>query len=112
MSLVGVESESTALTRTIRRKEGFSSGPKCAGLSVQKGSVAFIPVAKSQDELRELISRDDPSFDLIPLGREYRKMVSDEFRKQSPSLRDHEDSIEETNEDSEDNDQQYHQHGL
>lgn len=69
--------------------------------------VAFVPVAQSEDELRELISRDDPSADLFSLGREYRKMVSEEFTEQSPSYR---DSEEETTEDSEDNDQQYHQH--
>ena len=76
------------------------------------GDVAFIPIAKSQDELHELISRDDPSFDLVPLGRKYQKSVSDEFMEQSPSSWDVEDSSEETIEDSEDNDQQYHQHGL
>ncbi|MFC2045393.1 hypothetical protein ACFLUH_01780 [Chloroflexota bacterium] len=49
--------------------------------------VAFIPVAQSEDELREFISRDDPSFDLVPLSREYQKRVSDEFMDQSPSYR-------------------------
>jgi hypothetical protein len=79
------------------------------------GNVAFIPVAQSENELRELISRDDPSIDFVSLGGEYRKRVSDEFTEQSLSSRDSEDSEnsnEEASEDSEDNDQQYHQHGL
>jgi len=41
--------------------------------------VAFIPVAQSENELREFISRDDPSVDLVSLGRAYRKMISQEF---------------------------------
>ena len=74
----------------------------------QSGDVAFIPIAKSQGELRELISRDDPSSDLIPLSGEYRKMVSEEFIEQSPLYSDSpEYSSEEPNEDD---DQQYHQH--
>ncbi len=76
------------------------------------GDVAFIPVAQSENELREFISRDDPSIDLISLGRQYRKIISQEFMDQSPSYWDSEDSGEETDEDSEDNDQQYHQHNL
>jgi hypothetical protein len=79
------------------------------------GNVAFIPVAQSENELSELISRDDPSFDLVSLGGEYRKRVSNEFIEQSLSSRDSEDSedyTEESSEDSEEKDQQYHQHGL
>jgi hypothetical protein len=79
------------------------------------GNVAFIPVAQSESELRELISRDDHLIDLVSLGGGYRKMVSDEFMAQSLSSRDSEDSedtSEENSEDSENNDQQYHQHGL
>jgi hypothetical protein len=81
----------------------------------ESGNVAFIPVAQSENELRELISRDDPSIDFVSLGGEYRKWVSDEFMEQSLSSRDSEDSedsTEEASEDSEENDQQYHQHGL
>ncbi len=74
------------------------------------GDVAFIPVAKSEDELHELIARDDPEFDLIPLAQKYRRRVSDEFMEQSTLSWDPEDSSEETVEESEDNDQQYHQH--
>lgn len=74
----------------------------------QSGDVAFIPVAESEDELHEFISRDNPSFDLVPLSREYRKRVSDEFMDQSPSYR---NSPEYSSEDPyEDDDQQYHQH--
>ena len=79
------------------------------------GDVAFTPVAQSENELREFISRDDPSIELVSLGREYRKKVSDEFMEGSLSSRDSvdsEDSTEETSEDSEENDQRYHQHGL
>jgi hypothetical protein len=79
------------------------------------GNVAFIPVAQSENELRELISRDDPSIDFVSLGGEYRKRVSDEFMDQSLSSRDSEDSensTEEASEDSEDDDQRYHQHDL
>ena len=74
------------------------------------GDVAFTPVAQSEEELREWISRDDPSVDLVQLGREYRKMVSEEFMEQSPSYR---DSPEDSNEEPiEEDDQQYHQHNL
>jgi len=74
----------------------------------QSGGAAFIPVAKSQGELRELISRDDPSSDLIPLSGEYRKMVSEEFIEQSPL---YQDSVEYSDEDPlEDDSQEYHQH--
>jgi hypothetical protein len=74
------------------------------------GDVAFTPIAESEDELREIISRDDPSADLYTLGREYRKMVSEEFVAQSEDYADSpEYSVEEQ---TEDDDQQYHQHDL
>jgi hypothetical protein len=74
----------------------------------QSGDVAFTPVAQSEDELRELILRDEPSADMVPLGREYRKMVSEEFIEQSESYR---DSPEYSNDEpTEDDDQKYHQH--
>jgi hypothetical protein len=77
-------------------------------LEGQSGDVAFTPVAQSESELRELISRDDPSADLVQLGREYGKMVSKEFTEQSPSYR---DSPEYSDEDPlEEDSQQYHQH--
>jgi hypothetical protein len=74
------------------------------------GDVAFTPIAQSEDELNEYISRDDPSAELVPLGREYRKTVSREFMEQAPSPSDsHEYSNEEP---SGDEDQEYHQHDL
>jgi hypothetical protein len=74
----------------------------------QSGDVAFTPIAESEDELHELISRDDPSVDLFPLGRKYRKMISEEFMEQSESYRDSPEYSSE--EPTEDDDQQYHQH--
>jgi hypothetical protein len=50
----------------------------------QMGNVAFIHVAKSELELNALISRDDPSLELVLLGRKYQKIVSEEFMEQSP----------------------------
>ena len=74
------------------------------------GNIAFTPVADSEEELRELISRDNPQADLHDLGGKYRKKVSEEFIEQSRSYSDSpEDSSEEP--DDED-DQEYHQHGL
>jgi len=74
----------------------------------QSGGVSFIPVAQSENELREFISRRDPSVDLVPLGGGYRKMVSEEFMEQSPA---YSDSPEYSSEDpNQEEDQQYHQH--
>ena len=71
---------------------------------------AFAPVAQSENELREYISRDDPLFDLAPLSRENRKRVADEFMEQSPY---HSASPEYQSEESPDEyDEQYHQHDL
>jgi hypothetical protein len=72
------------------------------------GGVAFTPIAQSENELRELISRDDPSADLAQLGGEYKNMVSKEFMEQSSSYQNspeysHEDPLEEDS-------QKYHQH--
>ena len=78
-------------------------------LEGQSGNVAFTPVAESEEELRELISRDNPLADLAKLGGKYRKKVSKEFTEQSLSYSDtDEDSTGEPDED----DQEYHQHGL
>ena len=61
------------------------------------GDIAFTPVAESEEELRELISRDNPKSDLTELGGEFRKIVSEEFIEQSPSYPDSpEGSNEET----------------
>jgi hypothetical protein len=74
----------------------------------QSGGVSFIPVAQSENELREFISRRDPSLDLVPLGGSYGKMVSEEFMEQSPA---YSDSPEYSSEDpNQEDDQQYHQH--
>ena len=72
------------------------------------GNVAFTPIAQSENELHEVISRDDPSADLAQLGGKYRRMVSDEFIEQSPSYK---DSAEYSDEGPlEEDAQQYHQH--
>jgi hypothetical protein len=76
----------------------------------QSGGVSFIPVTHSENELREFISRRDPSVDLVPLGGSYGKMVSEEFMEQSPA---YSDSPEYSSEDpNQEDDQQYHQHDL
>ena len=73
------------------------------------GNIAFAPIADSEADLRESIKRDNPSADLIELGGEYRKMVSEEFLEQSTSYRDYPGSSRDEPSD-EDEDQQYHQH--
>ena len=73
------------------------------------GNVAFTPLADSEIELREMILRDNPSAELIELGGEYRKMVSEEFLEQSISFQDSPEYSRDEPED-EDEDQQYHQH--
>ena len=77
-------------------------------LQGRSGDVAFTPIAQSESELRELILRDDPSADLVQLGGDYRKMVSEEFMEQSPSYRDSSEYSDE--EPLEEDSQQYHQH--
>jgi hypothetical protein len=74
------------------------------------GNVAFTPIADSEADLRELIARDNPSVDLVELGGEHRKMISEEFLEQSPSYRDYPGYSRDEPAD-EDEDQQYHQHG-
>jgi hypothetical protein len=59
--------------------------------------------------LRELLARDRPASDLMELGGDYRKTVSEEFREQSTSYRDYPGSSQDEPAD-EDEDQQYHQH--
>jgi hypothetical protein len=74
----------------------------------QSGDIVFTPIADSEEELRELISRDNPNADLDDLRGKYRKKVSEEFIEQSPSYSDSaEDSSEEADDDEE---QEYHQH--
>ncbi len=69
----------------------------------QSGNVAFTPIARSESELRKIISRDDPSADLVQLHGKYEKMVAGEFIDQTPSYLDYPLY-------SEDDSQQYHQH--
>jgi hypothetical protein len=72
------------------------------------GDTAFTPIADSEEELRQLISRDNPNADLDDIRGEYRKMVSEEFIEQSPSYSESsEDSSEEADDDE---DQEYHLH--
>ncbi len=79
-------------------------------LEGQSGNVAFAPIAESEQNLRELISRDNPSADLGDLRGKYRIKVSQEFIEQSPS---YSDSLEDSNEEANDNEEQeYRQHGL
>jgi hypothetical protein len=79
-------------------------------LEGQSGDIAFTPIAESEEELREVISRDNPNADLDDIMGEYRKKVSEEFIEQSPSYSDSsEDSSEEADDDE---DQTYHEHDL
>jgi hypothetical protein len=74
----------------------------------QSGDAAFTPVAQSEGELHELISRDDKSADLVQLGGKWRRMVSKEFMEQSPSYRDSPEYSDE--EPLEEDAQEYHHH--
>ena len=74
------------------------------------GDIAFVRVAQSENELRQFISRDNPSYDLVTLGRKYTKMVSREFTEQSPSPFDSPGHSDE--ESADEDDQEYHQHDL
>ena len=73
------------------------------------GNIAFTPVADSEEELREFISRDNARVDLHELSGKNRKKVSEEFIEQSRS---YPDSPDDSSEEPEEDDQQYHQHGL
>lgn len=75
------------------------------------GNVAFTTIAESEEELRELIEEEDPQFDLIELGGDYRKTVSEEFIEQSTTDQDSPEQFGDEPSD-EDEDQQFHQHGL
>ena len=73
------------------------------------GNVAFTPIADSEADLLELIARDNPAADLVELGGDYRKTVSEEFSEQSTFDQDFREHSENEPSD-EDEDQQYHQH--
>jgi hypothetical protein len=93
--------------------EEYSYGPKWVGferLEGQSGYVAFTPMAESEKELREVISRDNTNADLDDIRGEFRKKVSEEFIEQSPLYSDSpEDSSEEADDDEE---QAYKEHDL
>jgi hypothetical protein len=76
-----------------------------------QGNVAFTPVADSEAELREFISRDSPGADFIQFGGDFRKTVSEEFVEQYSDYRDTPAYSDEEDVD-EDEDQEYHQHDL
>ena len=79
-------------------------------LEGESGDIAFTPIAESEKELREVISRDNPNTDLDDLRGEFRKIVSEEFIEQSPSYSDSpEDSTVEADDDE---DQAYHEPNL
>jgi hypothetical protein len=75
------------------------------------GNVAFSEIANSEVELREMVARDKPAADLVELGGEFRKMVSEEFVEQSTYSRDYPGASRDEPND-EDEDQQFHQHDL
>ena len=79
-------------------------------LEGESGDVAFTPIAESEKELRELITRDNPGAELDDIAGEFRKQVIEEFIEQSPSYMDSpEDSVIEANDDE---DQEYDEHDL
>jgi hypothetical protein len=59
------------------------------------GDVAFTQIADSENELRRLISIEDPKADLIKASGEFRKMVSTEFMDQEPMNPDSADNYNE-----------------
>jgi hypothetical protein len=79
-------------------------------LEGESGDIAFTPIAESEKELREVISRDNPNTDLDDLGGEFRKKVSEEFIEQSPSYSDSPENS--TVEADDDEDQAYHEPNL
>ena len=79
-------------------------------LEGQSGDVAFTPIAESEKELRDVISRDNPDADITDITGEFRKQVVEEFIDQSPSYSDSpEDSVVEAEDDEE---QEYDEHDL
>jgi hypothetical protein len=81
-------------------------------LEGQWGDVAFTPIAESEEELREMVSRESPEADLSELAGEFRDQVAEEFLEQSPSYPESpEDTVEEDEEDDDD-EQEYHTHDL
>jgi hypothetical protein len=84
-------------------------------LEGQWGDVAFTPVAESEEELREMVSRDNKDADLTELTGEFKEQVADEFLEQSPSYTEAPgDANNEDDEEDIDNedDQEFHTHDL
>jgi hypothetical protein len=75
------------------------------------GNVAFSPIADSEDDLRQLLAVENPSADFVELKGEIRKTVLEEFSEQSIDYRDTPLYSEQEDVD-EDEEQEYHQHGL
>ena len=48
------------------------------------GDVTFTPVADSEDQLRDWISRDNPDIDLVALDNEFGRTVYQEFIEEEP----------------------------
>ncbi len=48
------------------------------------GDIAFTPVADSEDQLRELISQNNPDIDLVEFENEFGKTVYQEFMEDEP----------------------------
>jgi hypothetical protein len=48
------------------------------------GDVTFTPVADSEDELKEWISREDPDIDLVEMNNEFGRTVYQEFMEEEP----------------------------
>jgi hypothetical protein len=77
-------------------------------IEVQSGAVAFTPVAQSENEMKEFVSRDNSSAYLVQLGGHYTKVIAREFNEQSSSYL---DSPEYSPDEPTENDsQEYHQH--
>jgi len=68
------------------------------------GGIAFTPVAGSEEELRELISRITQGKVYICTGWQVLREVSEEFMEQSPS---YSDSPDDSGERADEDDQQY-----
>jgi hypothetical protein len=75
------------------------------------GNVAFTPIAENEEELREIVRREQPGADIFQLGGDYRKTVVEEYLEQESSYRDTPEYSEEEPED-EDEVQEFHQHDI
>ena len=76
-------------------------------LEGESGNIAFTPVADSEEELREFISRDNPKANLQELVGNAKRQFSEEFIEQSRS---YVESPDDSKEEPADDDQESHQH--